>query len=395
MPIVYAQDILITPLKSVYHPGETFQAEINLTFDPLDKLESYYIEFLDNSNQTAPIGSILREITKNYYFLYTDLPSELQPGKYKLKVKNVKFISNSALMEISRQKEFNIEVDNSLPIISFSPSYAILNKDFNLDLKNKALIEANISISMSDDFLIPSRYEIIIPQASSRRLFINVKEFPKEDTRADIILSYLGLEYKIPIFYFAKEEKITNITKEENITTEPITNAIIFLTNINQLNRTLKQDIQLSGPLEFKNTHIANLYDLNFILTGNIAEVIKLNITSLDILEPNQTKTQFIWVNQDKNSTPGYYSGELILTTKENISTSLPIFINILEKEVTIEEQPTEELNLTEEPKEKIIQEPKKEKIKTSRIILLILVIVIILLIILYLYLKNRQSTHV
>ena len=110
--------------------------------------------------------------------------------------------------------------------------------------------------------------------------------------------------------------------------------AINFYNDITQddainslINPELYEKKELQGFLYVKNTGSRNLTNIAFYLTGNLAEIMVINVTRKNVLEPDEIIHQFIIVNGDKNPRYDEYRGELIASSDELNKSFSMIFV--------------------------------------------------------------------
>lgn len=90
------------------------------------------------------------------------------------------------------------------------------------------------------------------------------------------------------------------------------------------------------GVINFRNFGDIDLTDIKLKLTGDLDEIISINLIEFDEININQTKAVPIIINEKKIPLKKSYSGSLLLMTKEGYSIALPIEITITDYTTTI-----------------------------------------------------------
>lgn len=395
---VFAQQSLIeiSLLKENYLPAETLQTEIFLNQDPERELAVTNIFLRDNSNQNIKIAPIFTEIEKNHYFVYFDLPQDLEEGSYSFTVEKVLFKKDNILTEVIETKIFNLTKED-LPILAIKPAVIVVdveNPKFEIKVENKGDIPIGFTIETTEKILHLYKTPITL-QASRSRTFkftINTSEI-KENLKENLVINY-SRSYTIPIYIF--KEKIEEVEEKEIET-------IKFITELSYLEKTIEKDLTLKGALKFQNLLNETLHDLNFKLTGNLADIVRLNLTYLEKIEAGETLEQYIWINEEKNPQQEKYFGEFVLTTTEGYSATFPIYIDV-EIEKPVEEVPEiEEVEEIPEEKEEEISfeffptEPEEEieieEEKRSKVGIVVGVLAILIILIVILFSKRKKPT--
>ncbi len=174
-----------------------------------------------------------------------------------------------------------------------------------------------------------------------------------------------------------------------------------FISSSQELKKTLNKDQSLKATIIVKNEVNKTLENISFSLTGNLKEIITLNITNLDKMNYLEEQEQIIWINKEKNAKE-FYDGDLIVESseghKDQFSISLTFTseekIELEKEEIDLgQEQEGEDIfknimpiNLTKETKE-------KEKKKNPTLLLFIIIILIIIVISLLLN-KSKPRTY-
>ncbi|MBL7147796.1 MAG: hypothetical protein ISS82_03150 [Nanoarchaeota archaeon] len=122
---VHASQITISIPRTSYQVGETIQAEVFLSISPVNELTFSNFEFLKENNEKVSVALFLEKLSNTHYFIYFNIPTSLQKGNYKFKVKNVNYIENNVLKQTSEEKEIYIN--------SINPGFSYLSQQQNAD----------------------------------------------------------------------------------------------------------------------------------------------------------------------------------------------------------------------------------------------------------------------
>ncbi len=385
--------IKIELLRNELSAGETLQAVVTLN-NPQRELSLQNIKLYHNQEEIK-ISPLFIKHNNNYY-IYFDIPEseDVKEGIYALSAEKILFLDQGILKEISKSINFSVS-KNTEEILSIKPAFFINpGEEFAIKIKNKG---ESVYVNILTPDIIKNFYtqDQLVQENTERPFrFLVTGEPSKKEER--IVIEYFNKKYEIPIV-FDVEEKISPEI--------PIT----FLTDAKIINKTIRKNQTLKGPLKFKNMINETLYNITFSLTGNLNEIIKLNFTTLKELWANQGAEQFIWINFDKN--PGYqkYGGNIILEIF-SYKLAMPVEIYIQEESEEIEEEEIfeEEKEMggeiekegKQEDEEKVTEdifdfnstgETYEEKTKEKKLMQKIFIIIIVLIaILIYLVKKSK-----
>lgn len=355
--LVYAQDSSIITKKDTYSQNEMFQAEIFI-----EDIKQHEISILNPYGFPSSIGVNLMKLTDNQYFIYFKIP-EVTQGVYTLKIRD-------------KEKQFQITSEKQKLIISpgaikFTPELSQFSKIIVL---NEDVEQKIINIFSSNPVLTASLNEIIIPAKSSKTFNIKLRK-PESN-----ILAVLSLnEFNIPVWYIKDEETIPFFEKEvEKI--QKIERGLGFYTKSDTQLNYITKEIQESTPVIdsiFLQNHLnETLNNLKLSLTGNLGNIVKLEFTELDSLEPEQKKKLGITVNENRLLYENEYSGNLIITTDKH---SFKLSINFIKVERAQEPESLviEEITESIVTNKTVIEEPEEKPSKAKYIYLLFLIIIL------------------
>ena len=366
--VVHAQEISL--LETTLSPGETLQAKI--TADPSSLLLSSQISLLDVQNRKVNIAPLLVKITDEFYTLYFDLPLTLTEGNYTLEVLNA-------------QAKIIIE-KNIAPVLAINPGFINVQEnqeEFQLEIENKQTtteVRFATPLSIQHVYTTPQ-----IVQEGTKRTFKFSFDGSRTNETLEIVMNYENASYIIPLLLPPQEE----LTPPQTIT-----GKLELLTTKKIVNKTIAPAQALSGPLSFKNTGNAPLYNVTVALTGNLEEIVTLDTTMVTLLMPSEEQSIFFWVNKEKQATLATYRGDITLTAGTEIS-YLPMIITV---EETTEEQEDEVISLDEdddivipfiEPKPISETPPKPKKVKVG---VLVFIILFVLAVAIFFFMRGRRT---
>ena len=102
---VSAFDANIITYRSVYNPGETFQAEVLLDEAPSGSLTHINFDLYREKSIAALI--FVEKLNDRHYFIYFNIP-DAEGGTYYFRLKNVKYLEGEILKSFNKNKEFKI-----------------------------------------------------------------------------------------------------------------------------------------------------------------------------------------------------------------------------------------------------------------------------------------------
>ncbi len=372
----------ITTFKNEYFIGETFQAELKFP-DIVDKIELSNIKILNNLNEPTNIGVILKDIDKENYFVYFDIP-EIENGLYKLTVNNVKYIENNILKKENFEKEILIS-KKDYDIISINPPVIIADIDeksfFKIKLENKGnnLIFLEITDNSNSTNLITKN--ISINKESIDYVYFAIN---KSINKVNLSLIYNKNIFTLPIY-------VKNIRQKENIK--------FFIENNNEKKyiKDFKAEIPYGNYAEtdiFLENNENNLANLTISIKGNIKDMIKLGFEKIDFFENKKVIALNLYINKAKI---GLYEGDLKIFN-EKIEVNLPLSIKIIGLKNKVIEEIEKTTNISEtvkEENEKIDKEIKpitNKKVNKERLSYMLIIAVIIIFIILYVIIFRKAQ---
>ena len=383
--IINSVNAEINIFKKEFFIGETFQAELSF-LNLVDKIEINNIKILNKLNETSNIGVILKQINKENYFIYFDVP-EVDQGKYKLVVNNVKYIENNILKKENFESNFEISRREE-NIISINPPLIVFNayekNFFKVDLTNKGnnLVNVNLIDNNNITNIITNNISINKNSVDSIYFTINNKIDKNE---INLSLVYDNYSYILPVY-------INNKAIAEN-------NVSFFLENNNKKSyiNEYKIDIPFGSYTQadiYLENNENNISNLTLSVNGNVKNILKLGFDSIPFLE--NKKSIILNLYTDKNIEPGYYSGNLLINNKDT-EVSLPLYITVSEKANNEVKENIKIINTSEEITKSIENTtiPKTEnKINKKLLSYLLISLVVIIFIIIYIIFFKKANKN-
>ncbi len=426
-PFVYGEDTIKIE-RDTYSEYESVQfwvySEILLTPENVKLI----------CNETKiDIGLLIFHLKNNTYFLSFELP-ELEESDCSIVISYKKRI-NATLKTFSFYKNFTIK--NEEPYLCIKPSIVFVTEDtktFAIKLSNKGLNKTEVKPKSNEDAIRPFRESLIIEPLSSLNVYfsVDVKNITVKET--SVILNYGNKFYEIPVI-IKKEEKeaptcndgiknqgergvdcggpceaiddcCNNGVKdegEEGVDCGGVCGPceivekefkLKFLMKNKSLSKRAPVNKIFIGEIKFKNDGEYPINQISIKLDGNLNEIVKIDKKTINVLQPYETTSLNIVVNEDKNAIPGkLYYGNLIVSSKEG-RIEFPmsfLFTNVAEEvknktelvELNIsKEKEVVIVNYTETktPKEELREEKKKKILRTIVVVIILLVVFLVIL---------------
>lgn len=110
--LAFGSPISTTPSKLSYNLGETFQAEVVFSFEPAETITSSNFLLKGPSGNTIPVIMQREKISTKHYFIYFDIPTNLEKGKYSFVVDKFNYIEDGELKQTSYSSQFDLNTLN-------------------------------------------------------------------------------------------------------------------------------------------------------------------------------------------------------------------------------------------------------------------------------------------
>ena len=384
--------IVILPLvnavslqRHLYTYEETLIAKINISKPfPIDESS---VKLIDEYGFERTVALNLVAINKTLYYCYFDLIKTLPEANYSLQV-TYSYEENGRIV-YKTDKDYFLLKKLTKPIISVYPGAAYLkDKDYiYLEIKNhgqgtNVTIHANNAfIDKNSFFLDTGQRELVYVKVSNPGLnFINVSY----DNETYEIVVYLALNLT--------KEREENVTlpqekSEEKPAVQPTTpkDALQFIEVQKSASLEIKQNKSLSAYLRFKNFWNENLTNVNVEISENLKNLVFINFSPIQILEPGSINGFEVVVNTT-NAQPGNYSGTIIISCDEGARDYYNLTICVIGEEIPAVSNETTPLI----PQEELMQEEEAKPKKGP--IIAIFVIILVLGIGAFLYFKLKKT---
>ncbi len=383
--------IVILPLvnavslqRHLYTYEETLIAKINISKPfPIDESS---VKLIDEYGFERTVALNLVAINKTLYYCYFDLIKTLPEANYSLQV-TYSYEENGRIV-YKTDKDYFLLKKLTKPIISVYPGAAYLkDKDYiYLEIKNhgqgtNVTIHANNAfIDKNSFFLDTGQRELVYVKVSNPGLnFINVSY----DNETYEIVVYLALNLT--------KEREENVTlpqekPEEKPAVQPTTpkDALQFIEVQKSASLEIKQNKSLSAYLRFKNFWNENLTNVNVEISENLKNLVFINFSPIQILEPGSINGFEVVVNTT-NAQPGNYSGTIIISCDEGARDYYNLTICVIGEEIPAVSNETPLI-----PQEELMQEEEAKPKKGP--IIAIFVIILVLGIGAFLYFKLKKT---
>jgi len=398
IPIVFAElDLIeITSQNTELSQGEVFQTDITLN-NPLTELKKTNIKLYSSENNTIPVSPFLNELGINHYFLFFEIPYNIEDGTYQLRIQDQSFLVNGVLQQFEGIED--ITITKSPPAVTVTPGYFLLSAGKTGEL---SIITESKDIQTNIFFLTPEY--VTHPYITEQSINPNVPRTftfsydTSNATSSELIINSGSKQYKIPILI---EGQIEN-NNQENTTQNQQTNPITFLVDNNHLEKTIKSDQAIEGNLYMANSLNTSIRGMSSTLTGNLKEIITIN--PVQEIPASSNFTTYMSINTQKDAIEGTYSGEFILSN-ELYNSKLKITI-IVEATGTVKEtvEESETFETTKETPEETtapieefipwdLSEGYEEESKAAANPFMYLIIIFIVIAVIIFLLSGKKTT--
>jgi len=314
---VSAEPLNISLEKNNYLSGETFRAEIGVNANLEDEIKTGDFElWQDNIKKT--ISPFLVRIDETLLFVYFDLPI-LNEGNVSFLVKDLVYLKNGILVKEDQSQSFDIIGNGS--IITLNPAVIkIINFDedtnYNIRIKNKEGHSIEISLIENYPFIYLEDYNFVLNPGEEKIFVLHIDPTLIKDEHEALVEIYYG-ERKYDLFFYLdyKDEVLVSEGIEDSEDIILPGKNVSFDISIGEYNEVIEpEEISKKGTIKIKNFGDENVSNIIFSLTGNLDEIVEINITKIDLIEPGEIVKQYIWINKEGDATEGEYSGNLVLT---------------------------------------------------------------------------------
>ncbi len=321
--VVSADPLSIEIERSEYSSGETFQAEIEYSEELLEDITYRNFELINPTGEIVDISPFVFELDDGHYYIYFNLDRDLIVGNYSLFVDDLSYLKNNLIVQTNQTSEFSIVPSNQT--LSISPGVIILDsfstsEVFNFFVVNSGSEDLDIFLESSDsnsiDFTSNSLY---INSGNSGIFDVYVDNLIFDRTDNQFLEIFYGDKF-YSVLVWAGELQTSNVSSESNL--------VSFVSAVNNFNISISSNESKEGFLEVGNFYDYSVAEINLGLTGNLEEVLNLEIVSLDSISAGETSKIYININENLNSLPGHYYGNITLNSGSDFD-YFPVYIEI------------------------------------------------------------------
>ncbi len=323
--------------RSYYSAGETLQAKINTNINFVEGISLSKINLTDSENKRVQIPLNFFNLGNGSYYLFFDLPLDLKEGNYSLNFGNLLYYDEGLLKREVFKKEFSV-INDKGNILSVYPAFVKLNLEYwerpSISIKLDNKLNETIIMIPNTTYLVSSKNSLKLGKSSYTLLVTLNNDAYKLNTITDeLALNYGNYSYKIPFLIDIKQRNVLIIPTKENITEiSPSGGELSFIETVDYVNKTLNKDTVINGSLRFKNFGNNVLHGINFTLTNDLSDIIKLTYNELNFLNPGDERAVNLVINEKENINKNY-QGELIVNSKEGASAKFNFNLNYFKNE--------------------------------------------------------------
>ena len=339
--------------RSYYSSGETLQAKINTNVNFVDGISLSKINLTDSENKRVQVALNLFNLGNGSYYLFFDLPSDLKEGNYSLNFGNLLYYDEGLLKRELFKKEFSI-INDKGNVLSVYPVFVKLNLEYwerpSISIKLDNKLNETIIMIPNTTYLVPSKNALKLGKSSYTLLVALNNDAYKLNTITDeLSLNYGNYSYKIPFLIDIKQRNALIEIKENATEISTGVGELRFIESVDYVNKTLNKDTVINGSLRFKNFGNNVLHGINFTLTNDLDEIIKVSYNELNFLNPGDERAVNLVINEKGNINKNY-KGELIVNSKEGANAKFNFNLNYFKKEETKEIPIANETNVSISP---------------------------------------------
>lgn len=300
---VYAEELSFSAFREKFSPGDTLQLEISVIAKPEFPMESKNIKFR-SSSENIRVAPFLTKLNDTLYFLSFDIPQGLSDGTYSVVIESILFKENGKLIEKSLKKDINVVY--SEPILSISPAFFISGQQISLEvLDKKKTTEITIGSPRQLEHVYSSPQSI---QEGKSRLF-KFTQIDSDFAQLFINLSYEGSSYSIPVYNL--KSAASSSSNETTIVPTTLSSSMEFKAPQLSIDRSIEKDTILEGPITLSNSGDSDITDVNLSLTGNLASIVSVYPTEINVLKAHESAEVIVSINKEQNPSEESYSGTL------------------------------------------------------------------------------------
>src|SRR3989338_1792047 len=392
MNYVFAGELVnISIYRESFSSEETVQVDLEF-YGVLDEDLSYSsINIYNNQNRKINVALNIEKVSESRYYVYFDLPSNLENGTYKIKITGVNIYYNFDLITLNKEKIFFVNSSNSS--ISIDPGIFITSSKYNtLKLKNNLQKNQNVFLSAGNLTLEKSYITLESKEVQDIQFVITQNQVD------DIIkVEYGNKVYNIPVLVSNtninyNNSSYSNISKPENLTNNKSINAKFF-EDYDLINKTLFVNESIEAPLKFINDGQISIDQIKIWVSEDIKPFIKINKTEFENINVNEIRSFLLSINKNRAAESGVYRGEIKLISNQELD-SLSVELRFdeitkLRDNKTLREDKTDNLTIPNE------NEPDKNKTVNYKPLFILSLVILILIVALILVRKKTKSKQI
>ena len=387
--IVHSQNLINSfNYREVYAAGETVQFEVIFDGD-LDKdLRYSNLKLVNNVDSKINVQFNIEKINSFKYFVYFNLPNNLDDGVYKFVIHNVDIFYNEEIYRVGFEDNFSVAKSNYS--IAIDPAFIRLENPISyFNIRNNK--NSIVNLLIFGEHLIFETTNLTLGKLRDEDIQFRATKGINEDT--EIRIEYGDKFYKIPILVLYKEIQNNNTVVIPNLNISNITVAnksVIFIEDSNIINLSLFTNETISAPLRFYNNGNVDIKDLRVVVSEEISDVLGVNQSVFKLVKVGQFAFFEVYLNEYLKVNPGNYEGTIkLMSDFENDMIFVYLNYKEPEKQLPIKVNRTENYNQTNRTNN---VEPIKEKSKNLKIIIFIGALIMALIIIIFLGRKNKPK---
>lgn len=391
IPFSYGSGLEINIAKESYSVKETFQAKI-IVDNIEENLKASQIKLINQNGANFQITPFLYKIGDNYY-VYFQIPFQLEAGNYSIMVKDVVYYENNNLRQGNFYESFSIVSKHVLVYVD--PGIIIANDIGNKNSFDFRLVNYGdgIFVSLYTDTPFISVSEDSLMLNGDKTVEIYVSDYLKNfDGTKNLNVDYENYSYTIPIWFGPSAEDANGLNESnqddnnETVTEEKL--DVRFLNSQNYLNLTTNRLNSKFISIEFKNFGETEAKNIKFYLEGDISSIGSLEYIELDKLSSGEISTQKIYLNTNKDAL-GFYSGKMVMDYGSDKTEEYYIYAYFLEGSIEDKSNAGKSVKIRNESE---INENDSNKTKINYWIIFVFFVLALIIATYFLYHKYKKS---
>lgn len=326
--LVSGFDLNFDFVKDSYSPGDSLQVDITVNGELQSEILAQNVEL--DCGGDINIAPFLLRISDNHYYCYFDIPLGFSDRNCTLFIRDLIYIQNGYLEQNDFSESFLLNNSNSsfyvnpaaIRILSLGES-----NTFIIQLINNGVNQTNYSFSTLQSFFDFSKDSLLLNSGQQGQVYVYTSDvLYNNEGKGEIKIDYNDNSFSIPVFFLIDDEDNTNQTVGES--------RLEFVMDVSNFNISINKANSTYGFVKFRN-YGEDTSNLVFELTGNLNDVSYLQFENLDEIKRDETLKQYIYINSNKTSDTGNYSGNLKINYN-NKFIEFPIYVEIKDSEVYV-----------------------------------------------------------